>query len=222
MATKTYIFNFLLVFSSFTLYAQSDEQLLESWTKKNVQLLFNNNNFITSQWFNQYCISLAKELEFSKIKKCYLIDSQKINAYVFNNGNVFFTSGMVKLINNKHQWAAILAHENAHIVLKHYLKTLKKHTKPDTFFPKKRYKKRLKLNEKEADEWAHLKLLDFKLNPNQIYYFLKRAEESTGKQKNQTHLNTANRINKPSEKEQIDDELINNIHKTLLLEPVKL
>jgi len=208
MATKTYILNFVLICSSFQLVAQTDEQLLSNWTSKNEEVLLKNNQVIESSWFKENCLNLAQQLQFTHIKQCTLIDSQNINAYVFNNGHVYFTNSMMKLIYNKHQWASILAHENAHLVLKHYLKTLKKVKKPGFFFPKHKVKKRLKQNEIEADQWARDKLLEFNLDANQIYYFLLRANEKRGKKR--SHLKISKRVEHPKKQELIDEKLINS------------
>ncbi len=217
MATKTYFLNFILICSSFQLFAQSDEQLLSDWTKKNELLLLKNNDIIESSWFQEACLDLAKQLELTQIKQCQLLDSTSINAFVFNNGHVYFTNSMMRLINNKYQWASILAHETAHLVLQHYLKTLKKVKKPGFFFPKRKINKRLKQNELEADEWAKNKLLEFKMDANQIYYFLKRVESNRSKPKNNTHLKASKRIQVPKKEELIDEPLINSLKKILLL-----
>ena len=213
MAAKTYFLNFILICCSFQLCAQTDEQLLADWTKKNESLLLKNNEVIESSWFQEECLALAKQMKFTQIKQCHLLDSKNINAYVFNNGHVYFTSAMMHLINNRHQWASILAHENGHLVLKHYLKTLKKVKKPGFFFPKHKVKKRLKQNEIEADEWAKNKLLEFKIDGNQIYYFLKRVESIKGQSKSENHLKISKRIKQPKEKEVVDKQLINNFRK---------
>ncbi len=212
MAAKTYFLNFILICCSFQLCAQTDEQLLAEWTKKNESLLLKNNEVIESSWFQEKCLDLAKQMEFTQINQCHLLDSKNINAYVFNNGHVYFTTAMMRLINNKHQWASILAHENAHLVLNHYLKTLKKVKRPGFFFPKHKVKKRLKQNEIEADEWAKNKLLKFKMDGNQIYYFLKRVESIKGKNKNNSHLKLSKRIKQPQKDELIDQQLINAIN----------
>ncbi len=215
MATKTYVLNFVLILSSFQLFAQTDEQLLADWTKKNEQILLKNNEVIESSWFQEKCLALAKQMEFTHVKQCHLLDSKTINAYVFNNGHVYFTSAMMRLINNKHQWASILAHENGHLVLKHYLKTLQKVKKPGFFFPKHKVNKRLKQNELEADEWAKNKLLEFKMDDSQIYYFLQRVESIKGPSKTKAHLKNTKRIKRPHEKEVMDKLLIKHLELVL-------
>jgi hypothetical protein len=213
MAAKTYFFNFVLICSSFQLFAKTDEQLLADWTKKNEPLLLKNNEVIESSWFQEECLALAKQMEFTQINQCHLLDSKNINAYVFNNGHVYFTNAMMHLIKNKHQWASILAHENGHLVLKHYLKTINKIKKPGFFFPKHKVNNRLKQNEVEADEWAKNKLFEFKMDGSQIYYFLKRVESIKGKSKSKNHLKISKRIKHPKEREVIDQQLINNLRK---------
>jgi len=218
METKTHINDnilsgllFLILFST-QLFAITEKQQLQDWTKKNEAFLVDKYQFIESDWFKQECLQLAKIMEFNKINQCNLFQSGNINAYVFDNGHVYFSSAMMKLINNKHQWASILAHENAHIELQHYLKTLRKIKKPGVFFPKKRIKKLLIKHEKEADMWSENVLKKFNFNTEQIYFFLQRVKKIKGAKKNHRHLNLSKRIKATKKKEIINQKLINRIN----------
>lgn len=214
MAAKTNIINFILILIVSTqLFAQSDEQQLVDWTKKNESKLLEKYKTVRSDWFEKQCLLLAIRMKFKKINKCTLFKSDNINAYVFNNGHVYFSTSIIALIKNKHQWASILAHENAHIELQHYLKTLKKIKNPNFFFPKRKIRKMLKKHEQEADYWAYDKLKEYKFNPEQIYFFLNRVENIKGNNKNKHHLKLSKRINKTNEIEIINQALINNFLK---------
>lgn len=206
MATKTYILNFLLIILSPQSFAQDDEQILDQWTKANELKFVEKYDLIHSQWFENECLNLAKLLRFNKINKCSLIKSPHINAYVFNNGHVYFSAAMVKLINNKHQLASILAHENAHVELSHYLINLQTLKNPPIFFPKSKYKKQLKKHEEQADAWAEKSLQRFGFDPTQISYFLKRVEELDKSHHSSTHLKISKRIKKKLSKEIINSE----------------
>jgi hypothetical protein len=194
MATKTYIIAFFLIILSISLYAKTDEQQLKEWTIENEKKLLEENPIVKSDWFEKECLKLAKIMQLDAINTCQLFQSEHINAYVFDNGHVYFSTAMLQLINNEHQLASILAHEYAHIEFQHYIKTLKKIKKPGIFFPKKRINKLLKKHEKEADKWSESRLKKFGFNPQQINYFLQRVRILTPKKSSNHHLKLSKRI----------------------------
>ena len=200
----------LVIFCVFPAFAQSDAEFLSQWTQVNEKKLLAKNTIIPSAWFEKTCLKLAHKLNFERVVSCKVIHAKEINAYVFNNGHVYFTLPLLKVIKNKHQWAAVLAHENAHVVLNHYLKMLKKIKKPGFFFPKKRIKKMLKRHELEADEFAKKTLKQQGFDYSQIYYFLKRVSHSATKKPNNSHLKPLARTQKSQTVEIIDEELIFN------------
>jgi hypothetical protein len=197
----------IMVFLSSSTQAQDDERLLQEWTKKNEAQLLDKYTIMKSKWFESSCLALAVQLDFNSVNACYLINSPHINAYVFNNGHVYISIEMMKRINNKHQWASILAHENAHIELNHYIKMLKKIKKPGLFFPKSKIKKIMKKHEKEADAWAEVRLKTYGFDSSQIYYFLQRVDKVV-KNKSKLHLKPRNRVLKPKVAELIDSTII--------------
>jgi predicted Zn-dependent protease len=203
----------ILLLMSFTaqLQAQNDEQLLSDWTRENEKILTENNNIIPSKWFETECLSLAKKMQFNKLIQCSLFESESINAYVFDNGHVYFSSSLFKQLKNTHQWASILAHENAHIELKHYLKTIKVLRKPGLFFPKTKIKKTLKKHERQADEWARNVLAEYGYDSSQVNYFLLRIKKLHGNKKSLSHLRLSKRINNPQTIEVIDRQLLDHI-----------
>ena len=216
MAAKTYFISFILILINTQIFAksfgQAEQQQLLEWTQENESNLIEQYPIVHSKWFEKACLDLTKVLQFKEIVTCQLFDSKQINAYVFNNGHVYFSTALMKLIRNKHQWASILAHENAHIELQHYLKTVRKINHPGFFFPKKRIKKLLKKHEKEADDWSEKQLKKMGFYPRQIGFFLKRVQNNKNiKTKNQ-HLKISKRIHKSTFDEIIDEDLIKQIN----------
>jgi hypothetical protein len=211
MAAKTYILTFLLILSSWNLFAQTDEQQLKDWTVKNETNLLEKYTIVQSEWFVDECLNLAKSMQLDAINTCQLFQSEHINAYVFDNGRVYFSTAMLKLINNKHQLASILAHEFAHIKLQHYLKTLKKIKKPGIFFPKKRVNKLLKKHEQEADDWSRNQLKEFGFDYQQINHFLRRVQNIEGNKRNKHHLKLSKRIEKSMVEEFIDYKFVKQV-----------
>ncbi len=211
MATKTYFSYLFLILFTLTVSAKTDEQQLTQWTIENEKKLLNDYPIIPSKWFEQTCMDLIKSMHFNQINQCKLFKSDFINAYVFDNGHVYFSTAMMALINNKHQWAAILAHENAHIELQHYLETLKKIKKPGIFFPKRKIRALIKNNEQAADDWSKIKLQEFGYDYNQIVFFFQRVKTSQGENRNKTHLKLSKRINTTNQPEIIDKLLISQI-----------
>ena len=160
---------------------------------------------IKSDWFSNQCHQLIEDLHLEQLKNCKLIKSKYSNAYVLANGDVYFTLSMMKLIHNKHQWAVILAHENAHLELKHYQQLADKIQNPDFFFPKKKYKKLREKVELEADDWAKTIVEKHGFNSDQVSYYLQRIE--SGKKDKRT----SQKIKKDDANEIIDLELIESI-----------
>jgi len=55
-----------------------------------------------------------------------VLDSSDINAFAAPGGYIFLTKGLLKQLDNEDQLAAVIAHEIAHIKLKHYSNVAKK------------------------------------------------------------------------------------------------
>lgn len=58
--------------------------------------------------------------------KFFVIDQPLINAYACPGGYIFITRGMLKLIKNEAELAAVLGHEIAHVVCQHGMQELEK------------------------------------------------------------------------------------------------
>jgi len=200
---------FLIFFNQ--VYAQNNEKLIDEASLRNENALLNKYSIIESEWFEKTCMDISSKMKFHKITQCKLFDSHHINAYVLSNGHVYFSQAMMKLIKNKHQWASILAHENAHLELRHYKKILKKIQNPGIFFPKSKIKKMMIKHEEQADDWSKDRLIKFGYDPKQIYYFLQRVIRSNGNNKSKSHLKPSKRTEKNLEDEIINKNLINLI-----------
>ena len=68
--------------------------------------------------FEDYFIGISEELNLDKIN-VYLIDSKTSNAFVIEN-NIYFTTGLLKEINNEDTLKAIYLHEYGHIFNNHF------------------------------------------------------------------------------------------------------
>jgi predicted Zn-dependent protease len=55
-----------------------------------------------------------------------VLDTDEINAFACPGGIIFITRGMLKLVHNEDELAAVLAHEIGHVVQKHGLKAINK------------------------------------------------------------------------------------------------
>ena len=54
-----------------------------------------------------------------------VLDTEDINAFAAPGGYIFVTKGLYRRLNNEAELAGVLAHEVAHVTLKHHLKVLK-------------------------------------------------------------------------------------------------
>lgn len=54
-----------------------------------------------------------------------VLDTEDINAFAAPGGYVFLTKGLYRRLNNEAELAGVLAHEIAHVTLKHHLKVLR-------------------------------------------------------------------------------------------------
>ncbi len=54
-----------------------------------------------------------------------VLDTEDINAFAAPGGYIFVTKGLYQRLNNEAELAGVLAHEVAHVTLKHHLKVLK-------------------------------------------------------------------------------------------------
>ena len=201
----------LLVLLSVPVMAKTNDEVLADATRTQEWDLLKKHSVISSPWLEKNCMQMAIDMEFNKIRQCKIINSTHINAYVLANGHVYFSLAMMQQIKNRHQWAAILAHENAHLELNHYIKILEKYQNPGLFFPKSKIKKMMKKHENQADEWSHDQLEKFGYDTEQIYYFMQRVIKIYGNNKTNSHIQPSKRVKRNYSVELIDEELIKSI-----------
>lgn len=179
---------------------------VQSHSRDLEKTLLDTYDVLESPAFESRCLALAAKLDLAEVKSCKLLNTDNINAFAMQSGTIYFTKGMMSLFNNAQQWSFVLAHENAHLVLNHLEKRVKKLKKPGVFFTKTRVKKLLKKQEKEADEWASDWLKRFDVDEQQLSYFLSRAEKSLKNRQSKYHLKLKNRTPKANSKEIVDCE----------------
>lgn len=171
------------------------------------QQLLSRYKLSSNEGFRNKCQSFIKQLRFNQAFKCLLLETEDINAFAFDNGNIYITQGMLDQFKNKHQWASVISHEAGHVVLNHFSKRAKKIKKPGFFFTKSRLKKFIKKQEKEADIWAKTQLMNHGFDADQVSFVLARLE---GKKvyNSKFHLNLSARGDESIHSEIVDDDLI--------------
>lgn len=68
--------------------------------------------------FEDYFGNISKEFNFNK-KNIFLINDKSANAFVINN-SIYFTTGLIKVVNNEDTLKAIYLHEYGHIIKNHF------------------------------------------------------------------------------------------------------
>lgn len=80
------------------------------------------------QYMNKICLAIVLNSDQPELFNGYhvkLLDSDDVNAYATSAGHIFITRGMLKCVPSEDAFAAVIAHEIAHIHLKHSLKAIK-------------------------------------------------------------------------------------------------
>ncbi len=57
-----------------------------------------------------------------------IIETESVNAFATPGGNIFITRGLIERIHTESELAGVLGHEMAHVVQKHHLADIKKHS----------------------------------------------------------------------------------------------
>ena len=86
-------------------------------------ILFNFNflysyELIRDPIFEEYFSNISKELKLKQIN-IYLVKNKSANAFVIND-SIYFTTGLLQLINNEDTLKAIYFHEYAHVINNHF------------------------------------------------------------------------------------------------------
>ena len=77
-----------------------------------------------TRYLNQICRTIVINSNFPELYNGYhvmILDSPEFNALATPGGHIFITKGLVEACNSEDMLAAIIAHELAHIMLKHSL-----------------------------------------------------------------------------------------------------
>lgn len=102
--------NMKIAESSYQIFENSDAQVyINSIGEK-----------LIPNWYKSMSKAKQKEISF------YLLDSTSPDAFSHGDGKIFITTGLLKMINNEHQLAFVLAHEIAHITHKHSVELFEK------------------------------------------------------------------------------------------------
>lgn len=81
-----------------------------------------------TSYVNKICKAITMNSDTPKIYKDYcvaIIDSDEINAVSTSGGHIFITTGILRCCSSEDELAAIIAHEIAHIQLKHAVTAIK-------------------------------------------------------------------------------------------------
>ncbi len=144
------------------------------------------------QWTAK-CQSMIELLQLVEFKSCQVLAADYANAYSLANGVVLLTEGLLGNINNNDQLAHVLAHEHAHLSLKHHQQAQQMVNNPPVFFTKSRMKKFYRQMEQDADLAANELLIKHQLDPLQIHHYLLRIEKTTT-ERSADHEKLKNRI----------------------------
>lgn len=79
-------------------------------------------------YLNKICLAITSNSEAPEIYNGYhvkVLDTSEINAFATSGGHIFVTRGLIRCAESEDALAAVLAHEIAHIQLKHSLGAIK-------------------------------------------------------------------------------------------------
>lgn len=62
-----------------------------------------------------------------------IIETESVNAFATPGGNIFVTRGLIRRLRSESELAGVLGHEMAHVVQKHHLADIKKHSTKSLF-----------------------------------------------------------------------------------------
>jgi len=135
------------------------------------------------RWQNK-CDEMIQALQLDRFKQCLVIKATFANAYSLAHGSVILTEGLLDHINNDDQFAHVLAHEHAHLTLKHHQQAAQLVKNPPKLFTKSRIKKFYRRIEEEADKAADQLLIQQQREPLQVHHYLLRIEQNTTEHSN--------------------------------------
>ncbi len=202
---QTYIHHVLtgLLLLSFAGFLQSQPNELFTQAIQQQTKLVEKFGLVENKWWQDRCDQLIAQMTLSGFNRCLMVDADFANAYSLAHGVLILTKGLLLNINNNDQLAHIMAHEHAHLALKHHYLALQMVKNPPTFFTKSRLKKFYRKIEQEADQQADIVLMAHGKDPKQIHHYLLRIEHNTEEHSND-HQKLKNRI----QRNNLPDEVI--------------
>jgi hypothetical protein len=154
---------------------QADELLSSARTQQ--QQLIERYGLARVPFWQQACDHELEVLKLSEFEACIIIDAGFANAWSLAHGVVILTAGLLQQVRNPDQLAHILAHEHAHLTLRHHQQAAQLVQDPPLFFTKSRIKKFYRQIEREADEAADQWLRQHQRDPLQIQHYFLRLEQ---------------------------------------------
>ena len=151
------------------------------------QKLINSYGLSQQPKWQKKCHKLIAELELLEFNQCLVINATFAKAYSLAHGSVVLTEGLLKNIKNDDQLAHVLAHEHAHLTLKHHQQAQQLVENPPKFFTKSRIKKFYRNIEQQADQSADGLLSQQQRDPLQVHHYLIRIEKNTQERSNDHH-----------------------------------
>jgi len=89
---------------------------------------FWNTNAALTAYLNKICVSITINSPRPDVYNGYhvaILDSNEINAFATSGGHIFVTRGLINAAKTEEALAGVIAHEIAHIQLKHSIKAIK-------------------------------------------------------------------------------------------------
>lgn len=170
----------LLLTASLSAPAGSDE-LMDS-ARAQQQQLTDRYGLAGVPFWQQACDRQISALQLTAFEACVIIDAGFANAWSLAHGVVILTTGLLQQVNNPDQLAHILAHEHAHLTLRHHQQAQALVNDPPVLFTKSRIKKFYRDIEREADQAADRWLRQHQRDHLQIHHYYRRLEQSLDEQ----------------------------------------
>lgn len=208
-----YVLLWLLLLSCAQLKANEKNNLYQSLlnnAQKQQRILIEKYGVLDSDMWQLRCQKLMVELELHGFKQCLVLNADYANAYALAHGVVLLTHGLLSQMNNSDQLAHVLAHEHAHLELKHHQQAQDLINNPPTFFTKSRIKKFYRKIEHEADIAANQLLLEHNRDPLQIHHYWLRIEQANKKNDRKERSGDHNKLKNRIQRHNLPPELIDS------------
>jgi beta-barrel assembly-enhancing protease len=120
---------FILVLLSDYLVQYIPLEKEQQWFSSSTMASFSDQNTSPEELsVNEYLLKLVNQLDPSTSESSYysiqLIDEESPNAFITPGGHIFVTSGLLSLVNSENALAMVIAHEMAHQIHRHPIKSL--------------------------------------------------------------------------------------------------